>query len=331
MDSGLIYANARIKALEVRLLNNDKMLRMIDSASLEEAVKVLTESNYGGGLVIDNPSKFDSLLISEINSVNQLLKEIMPEGLGLEIFILRLDYHNAKAIMKAKYLKLESYNEMLEKNGLVDVDILSARILNDDYNDLYPHMKKALVEIDTAFVQGNRSPRLIDISLDKAYFNHASEIVSARGALSVKKYFTALADMTNISSFVRSRRASQNFKFFQQGYVSGGSLPMHLFESLYEASDEIAGDKFKYTEYKDIFNKVIEDKGRAMVSYETAMDNYLLNMFKNDRHDMFSVSPIAGYYLAKMTEIKVARMVLVCIKNNVDKLLIKQRLRELYA
>jgi vacuolar-type H+-ATPase subunit C/Vma6 len=57
----------------------------------------------------------------------------------------------------------------------------------------------------------------------------------------------------------------------------------------------------------------------------------LLNIFKSDKNDMFSVAPMAGYYLAKQTEIKVARMVLVCLKNKVDKLLIKQRLRELYA
>ncbi len=46
---------------------------------------------------------------------------------------------------------------------------------------------------------------------------------------------------------------------------------------------------------------------------------------------MFSVAPILGYYLAKLNEIKVIRVVLVCIKNGVPEDQMKKRVRELYA
>ena len=58
---------------------------------------------------------------------------------------------------------------------------------------------------------------------------------------------------------------------------------------------------------------------------------YLLNIFATNRGDMFSLAPIVGYYLAKLNEVKVLRVVLVCIKNNVPTEEMKKRVRALYA
>ena len=46
---------------------------------------------------------------------------------------------------------------------------------------------------------------------------------------------------------------------------------------------------------------------------------------------MFAIAPIVGYYLGKLNEIKVLRVVLICIKNKVDVKEMKKRVRELYA
>jgi vacuolar-type H+-ATPase subunit C/Vma6 len=47
--------------------------------------------------------------------------------------------------------------------------------------------------------------------------------------------------------------------------------------------------------------------------------------------DMFSAAPIVGYYLGKMNEIKIIRVILVCLKNKVDKDEMKKRIRVIYA
>jgi V/A-type H+-transporting ATPase subunit C len=329
MDAGIIYANARIKALENNLLTSDKLMRMIDAQNMDEAVKVLTESNYGGGVVPDNSNKFEALLQSESDKVAALIREIMPIGEGLEIFFLKSDYHNAKALMKGKYSGISSDSHMLLKHGYIDLEKLKDAIMTDNYRDLYPEMREALLKIDNAFVSGQRNPSFIDSSLDKAYYLHA-ERVTVKGAPSIKRYLKIEADLTNISIFFRMRRAGLNVKFFTESFIAGGELALEFFLPLYEGGDEVVREKFRYLSYRSLVEKAVE-AGRALTNYETAQDNMLLNIFKSDKNDMFSVAPMAGYYLAKQTEIKVARMVLVCLKNKVDKLLIKQRLRELYA
>ena len=68
-----------------------------------------------------------------------------------------------------------------------------------------------------------------------------------------------------------------------------------------------------------------------MIAFEREWDNALLDIFKEKRNDIFSVAPIAGFYTAKKVEIKIVRMICILLKNDVDKDIIKARLRELYA
>ena len=45
---------------------------------------------------------------------------------------------------------------------------------------------------------------------------------------------------------------------------------------------------------------------------------------------MLSAAPIIGYYVGKLNEIKVIRVILVCKKNNVPKAEMEKRVRQLY-
>ncbi|MEG2453530.1 MAG: V-type ATPase subunit, partial [Clostridia bacterium] len=154
--------------------------------------------------------------------------------------------------------------------------------------------------------------------------------IKASGQKPLQDYFTAWVDTTNIASFIRSKRLGLESKFFNEVFVDNGSLRRELFSDLYDASIEQFKEKTKYTPYGALVNKAVEDEN-GLVKFETAVDNYLIDIFKNSKYDMFSVAPIAGYYVGQVTEIKVVKLVISCIKNNVDKQLLKQRLRELYA
>lgn len=327
MDSGLLYANARIKSLENNLLSSDKLIRMVESKNLEEALKVLVESNYGGGVVLDNPNNFEELLQNEEKNLINFIREIMPKGTGLEIFLLKLDYHNAKALMKAKYSRIENPEFMMFESGTIDNEKLKDNIMTDNYSSFYEDMADAMKEIDLAFVNGDRNPRIIDNYLDKAFFNHIAQISKNIKSI-MKSYIVALADLTNFSLLMRFRKAKLDVKEFEKSFVNGGKLDLSFFTKLFDQTNEVILEKFKFTDYKDLVNIAIN---KSLVDFETNVDNYFLNIFKDAKHDMFGISPMAGYYIAKSTEIKVARMVLVCLKNKVDKKLIKQRLRELYA
>ena len=102
-------------------------------------------------------------------------------------------------------------------------------------------------------------------------------------------------------------------------------MKIALFVELGEMMNELP------TKFKCWKKTAKDNKEKALVEYEVLWDNYLLNIFKEDRADVFSVAPIAGFYTAKKIEIKMVRMILTCLKNRADLKDIKARLRGFYA
>jgi V/A-type H+-transporting ATPase subunit C len=327
----LEYANARVKSLENNLLTADKFTRMIDCQTLEEAVKILAESNYGGGSGIDNPKNFDRVLEAEERNVTDFVRSVLAEGYGIECILLKNDYHNAKAFVKIKYSSLAEAPSLIKPRGILDTDKLREGIMSDNYGDFPLPMAKALDLIDNAFSIGTRSPRLIDVLLDKAFFEDASEHLAKAKKSVIKDYFVRLTDFTNIASFIRSKKAGMPLKLFEESFIEGGLLERSRFSAFYESNIETVAEAMRYGDYYKAFERILEDKQGALIRFEAYTDNALIAIFREERHNLFSPAPIAGYYLGKLTEIKMAKLVLVCINNNVEKSIIRQRLRELYA
>lgn len=326
-ENSLVYSNARVKTLENGLLTVEKFNRMVFADNLDEGIKILLENNYGGGVIVEN-NQFDKILSEEDRLLSEFVLECMPKNSGMELFLMTNDYHNAKACCKAKYSGIE-VESMLAPNGLIDAQLLKQSIFSDKYDTLDKTMSDALITIDIAFANGNRSPRLIDATLDKAMYKKAYEIAKKTKNKSIIDYWKSSADFANISAFKRCRRVEENIDFFKSGFVDGGELSISFFESIFEVDNETISEKFKYTTYKNVVGNLFESGD--FIEFERHRDNYLLNIFKEKKNDIFTISPIAGYYVAKKIEIKVARMILICLKNNIEKSEIKKRLRDYYA
>lgn len=325
MKEGLIFANARAKAKESNLFTKERLLRMMDAKSLNDAIRILLEVNYAGGLVPENDD-FYSMLVEEEKIVTAFVRETAPEGAGFECFFLRNDYHNLKVLFKAKYAGIEDVSGMLLPDGNYTFAYLKERFETNKL-DFSPFIEAAAKNIEKAFDTNCGSPRLIDVELDKALYADINSRLKKGADKYIKSYFSAFIDSTNVSSYVRCVRIGGNFNFFADGFLEGGTINLKDFEECRNDLKKAVG-LLEKTEFKDYFGKLTEID---LAAFETAQDNFLLSIFAVNKNDMFSVAPILGYYLAKLNEIKVLRVVLVCIKNNVPQEEMKKRVRELYA
>jgi hypothetical protein len=61
MSDKFIYQNARIKAIETRLLSLQQLQRLLDASSTSDVFKLLVESGFGQGVSAEN-GDFDSYL-----------------------------------------------------------------------------------------------------------------------------------------------------------------------------------------------------------------------------------------------------------------------------
>lgn len=327
MKEGLIFANTRAKAKELNLFSEERLLRMMECSSLNDAVRILVEANYGGGTIVDDVNDFERILKEEQRLATEFVREVAPKGIGFECFFLRNDYHNIKSLIKAKYGDIEDVSPLILANGIYALEELKNK-LDTGTLDYTPYLIDAVQNIDKRFEVGEGSPRIIDTLIDKAMFQDIVARLEKDCDIFVKNYFLSLIDTTNVSTFFRVYKIGGLMSFFAQNFIEGGTLGIKVFADSFSDPYTKLPLALRGTPYYDIATKI--EEGDLSV-YETAQDNYLLKIFSVSKSEMFTVAPIIGYYLAKQNEIKVIRIVLVCIKNKVEKREMKKRVRSLYA
>ena len=316
MADNLLYVNARIKALENGLMSQLHVSRLIDAENVKDAFKILQECGFSEGVALDDYRSYENLVALKEKNVVDFFKENMLEKTGMDAVLLKNDYHNAKVLIKAKYLRLDDVKDMLMPAGLFDTDKMKADIFDDNYESYPSFMAEALDAIDVQFADGNRSPRFIDVTLDKAMFSDMYARISKCNQQALKDWLNLLIDTANVSAFLRCRKLH---------------LDKSVFDELYESSDDVVKDKAKLLiSVGDLIDVALSDAD-GMVRFETAVDNKITKLFKDNKYDMFSVAPIVGYYFGRLTEIKAVKLIVSAVKNNLDKNLLRQRTRDLYA
>ena len=324
MNDGLLFANAAVKTKESGFFGTEKLGRLIDSDSLADAVRVLAEAGYGGGSIPDDPDDFERLLRDEENAVENFVRKSAPSDTGFECFWLERDYHNLKVLNKAERFGAETEGLLLA-GGIESAEDLKEKIAAGG-TGLNEYALKALNDIQTAAENGKLTPRLVDCAFDKAAYRDVADRISKRGiAPAVKEYFTARADLTNITSLARTLAIGAGYDFFADCFVDGGEIPEERFRRAFRENES------PYQLLRLTKLRTEADHADSVAALEKIKDDYLMSLFTASRSDMFTVQPIMGYYLGKKTEIKMLRVALVCIKNGVPREEIRKRMRKLYA
>ena len=73
-----IFANARASALQASLLGADRLNRMVDCASGDDALKILSEVNFGNGVTVASALEADLLIEAEERRYTAFVRETAP-------------------------------------------------------------------------------------------------------------------------------------------------------------------------------------------------------------------------------------------------------------
>ena len=105
-DTDYLGISTRVRAMENRLLTRERMERMIEARTSEEAAKVLTECGYGE-LSNVTASGLDEVLAQARDAVYKDMRSSVPDHNLIDVFQMKYDYHNAKVLLKAEAMGLE--------------------------------------------------------------------------------------------------------------------------------------------------------------------------------------------------------------------------------
>lgn len=319
-----IYANARAVTATRSLLGSDRLNRMADCASAQDALKILSEVNFGDGKIVESPLDYEELVAAEETKLISFIKEVSPSEKLSKFLLCGNDYHNAEAVMRAKYLKID-FTPMLTTEGFLSAEILKERIFSDDYAGFPQTLSRALLEADNLFVSGNADGRSVSTVFRRALYEEFFSLAESDKLL--KEIYRAKADAANVAVALRSRNTADA----KAQYVPGGTLSEEQLEVLCTESSETIKEKFRYAKTKDLVYAADGfTEGRPLTDFERLADGYALKFLKKEKYNDEGFRPFILYCYYKFAELSNVRIVMSCLNNGVTGTAVRERLRETY-
>lgn len=321
------FAAARVKSMGSRLLTMEKLARVMEAKDFEDAMRALQELGYGSS--VSGKTSFEQLIESELQEADALLEFLSPSDVFTRIMRAPKDYHNIKVLIKLQ-MKGESTGSIELFPGNISVDTLRRAIAENDYHELPEDIREALTYIDKQFA-AVPDVSVIGAELDQAYARDVNSLVSEMKDPLVSAYYKAFFDLSNIIAFMRVR-AFYGRESFESVYLEGGSIAKKVFLDAFELSDDNVFAAIAKGEYSRVLSSAFEDFRRTKSLYmlEKAKDDYLLGIIKQQRHDMFGIGPLMGYYIGRQREAEAVRMVMTAKQGGVDSGVVTQRMKELF-
>ncbi len=322
----------RTKVLEKRLLSRVRIDRMVDAKDAEEVLKILGETEYGNAVSnIDRVEDYEEIFSAELKRVYELMREISKEGIVVDLMALKYDYHNLKVMIKG--IKLDKdLSDLYIPIGTIDFKKLESAFLADDLRDFQPEFKDAIEAVMTDY-ETTKDPQRIDLILDKYYISHLYKMAKKTEIPLFIDYVEDIVDFTNIKTLIRLKKQGKDIRFLEDVLLPNGKIDKdEILLSLNESTDVII-NKFKNYRIGPGLKTGLEryQETGKLSDFEKTADNYLMELNKPSKQVIFGPEPLFSYLIAKETEIKVLRIILVSKINKLSSDAIKERLRDLYV
>ena len=327
-DIDYIFLSTRVKAMERNLLTRERISRMLEAPTNEEAAKVLVDCGYSEMAEITN-SELDRVLTEQQQAMMADLGGCAPNPYIVDVFKLRCDYHNAKVLIKAEALGTRP-DRLLMAGGRYDRQRLAESYQREEmlaYSDTFRRGVARAREI----LGSTGDPQQVDFMLDRAYFEELTALAQESGSPFLKNYAALLVDVANLRACVRAARLGRGTEFLNQVLVPGGTVSVR---NLAAARGEELSTLFRTGRLADA---AAEGASRsapgsgALTEFERLCDNAVMKFFRDGRSVPFGAEPILGYLHAREAEATTIRIIMSGRMAGLSTETIRERLRDSYV
>lgn len=301
-----IYANAVAKYNEGKLLDAEKLRRLID-ADFADAVKMLCDYGYGNGNLSEGSYDIDAFISAETGKlVSYVLRDAPDERLA-RVLTARFIYGNVKAYYKER----SGGKANVAAVYALDDDEIRAAVLKGEYAALPAPMADALEKLDSRFAEARPDPKVIDTELTKAMYADMRAQARRSKSKTLRAFVAAQIDVTNILSALRARALNAPLTALGAMFIEGGRMEEDEIAALYASSDPMT--QLRATPYDYLADGALCD----LPHIEARADDYLAEIWEAEAENMQSLSPFVHYFTAQLSEYKTVKTILTCSKHNV--------------
>ena len=323
-----LHLNARLHAIEGKMLTRERMERMLDHRSAEESAKVLAECGYEdfGALT---PASIERGLAKARLGIFEELRKAAPDPRLVDVFRIKYDYHNAKTLLKAEAMDTEP-DALLMDAGRYSPAVLREDYLKEDFRHVSPRFAGAVTEAkETLSTTGD--PQKADLVLDRAYYEEMLEAATATASAFLVGYVRLSIDAANLRSAVRCARMGQSLGFIKQVLVPGGNIGVDAVAEAAAGTGDLAS-RYTRTPLEPAAaagSRLLA--GGSLTEFERLCDNALTAYLLKGKQTAFGETPVIGYLYAREAELTTIRVILTGKAAGLSNDTIRERLRDTYA
>ncbi len=332
-DMDFLYASARVKALETKLLGKADFDKMLDAEGAEEVLKLLADTDYGMDIAeMKNIYDFPKILYSHNKRAYDVIRDSVKNPLVVRFFTLKNDYHNLKVLIKNEILGPDEARNHYLYLGEVELAQLE-KLAADDPTALVPDNIKEAYRAAKAVYEITQDAQQIDITLDNALFSDLKNITEKLGEDLIKEYFSAMADLTNIKTMIRLMKIKAEVRDLERALLPGGIIEYDFFVRLFNEPIQNIIDTFTFSPYQKVVDEGLSRfvNTKRLDHFEKLTDDYLINIARRGLYKPFGIEPVFGYLAATENEVNILRMVLVGKINGIPSDMLKEMLRDVYV
>ena len=325
-DTDYLFLSTRVKALERSLLTRERMERMLESRTAEDAAKVLQECGYGEMSRVGQ-QELDKMIADQRHKTMEDLSSVAPDPRLIDVFKIKYDYHNIKVLLKAEAMGTTA-DHLLVEAGRVPTQQLAEGLRTAELKGVSYTLRRAVSQAREV-LSSTGDPQLADFVLDKAYFAEMFELARATGSSFLEGYVRISIDAANLRSLVRVQRMGKGPEFLRSVLFEGGNIDVGRvlaasggsIEELYSASPlRLAAQA-----------GAAALNGGGLTRFEKLCDDGVSNYLSGAKYVAFGETPVIGYLAAKETEYTAVRIILTGRMAGLDADTIRERLRESYV
>ncbi len=317
--------------METRLLDRQWTERLL-SESAEGALKALGDSAFQDAVSdVAHPDDIEKGLVLAMTETLTTVAEISPEPGLIDLFRLRADYANAKALVKATVLKMdEGEFGTTDGAGTLPLATLEAAIRDKDMMQMPGFLVEAVRDAEEAY-RDEGLLASIDRVLDNALWARSLSVAREYNNAFLVDYFQREIDLTNIRTFVRMKVAGRDVSDFQTAFIVGGTIDLASFKTLFGETMDMFARSLEFGRYGDVAEAVREWSSDRAYMLELACDNVLLKTAEQAKTIPYGIEPLVAFILMRTIEIKLVRAAFVAKLDGVERSVVEGRLRSTHV
>lgn len=327
-DTDYLAISARVRAMETTLLTEGRMDRLLEARSDEEVSKLLQECGYPP-LDAARPEEMDAALSQAREELLADLSDSAPDPRYIDIFKLKYDYHNAKAILKAAAVGT-SPERMLMDMGRVPAVELKTAVESGELDGLPGDLPEAVAEAKSV-LDTTRDPQLSDIVLDRWMYRDMAQVAEVTGSELLRGYVAAQIDAANLRALIRTLRMGKNGDFLAGVLFEGGEIePAAVLALANDRSGlaEVYGAT-RFAQAAEAGEAAL--KGGSLTEFEKRCDDAVSDYLAGAQMIPFGEAPMLAYLAARETEYTNIRILLMGRAAGLSPEVIRSRLRRTCA